>query len=94
MNFYLLTYHVVDDYVGRRAQFRQEHLRLAREANDRGELILGGALTDPTDRAVLVFRCSYRSIVEQFVANDPYVKHGLVPRWEIRNWAVVIGTHQ
>jgi uncharacterized protein YciI len=91
MNYYLLIYHVVGDYVARRAQFRDEHLRLARESHERGELILGGALTDPTDQAVLVFRSPDRSVVENFVANDPYVKHGLVPRWEIRDWNVVIG---
>jgi uncharacterized protein YciI len=94
MNYYLLTYHVVDDYVARRAPFRDEHLRLARESHERGELILGGALTDPADQAILVFRSPDRSVVENFVANDPYVKHGLVPRWEIRNWNVVIGLPQ
>lgn len=94
MNYYLLIYHVVDDYVTRRAPFREEHLRLAREAHSRGELVIGGALTDPTDQAVLVFRSSDGSAVERFVANDPYVKNGLVPRWEIRNWNVVIGLPQ
>ena len=91
MNYYLLEYHVVDDYVARRAGFREEHLRLAREAHSRGELILGGALTDPADRVVLVFRSPDRKKVEEFVHNDPYVKNGLVPQWDIRPWNVVIG---
>jgi uncharacterized protein YciI len=30
-------------------------------------------------------------VVEEFVRNDPYVIHGLVTRWEVRAWAVVIG---
>lgn len=84
-------YYVVDDYVSRRAAFREEHLRLAREANQRGELILAGALSDPTDRALLVFRAPDSSVVENFVRNDPYVTNGLVTRWEVRSWAVVIG---
>lgn len=91
MNYYLLVYHVVDEYVARRAKFREEHLRLAREAHSRGELILGGALADPTDQAVLVFSSPDRGVVEEFVRNDPYVKNGLVTRWEIRSWNVVIG---
>jgi uncharacterized protein YciI len=91
MNYYALIYHVVDDYVARRAAYREAHLQLGREANRRGELILGGALNDPVDRALLVFRVPDRSIVEEFVRNDPYVKNGLVIRWEIRPWAVVIG---
>ncbi|MBM4325512.1 MAG: hypothetical protein FJ115_18340 [Deltaproteobacteria bacterium] len=70
---------------------RDAHLRLGREANRRGELILGGALSDPVDKALLVFRVPDRSVVEEFVQNDPYVKNGLVIRWEIRPWVVVIG---
>jgi uncharacterized protein len=90
MNYYLLIYHVVDDYVARRTPYREEHLRLAIEARDRGELILGGALADPADKAVLVFRSPDKTVIEDFIRNDPYVRFGLVPRWEIRSWNVVI----
>jgi uncharacterized protein YciI len=91
MNYYLLFYHVVEDYVSRRSAFREEHLRMAWEAHRRGELLLGGALTDPADQALLVFRARERSVVEDFARNDPYVIQGLVTRWEVRSWAVVIG---
>jgi len=91
MNFYALFYYVVEDYVSRRAAYRDEHLRLAKEAQNRGELLLAGALTDPLDRALFVFRAADKSAVEDFVRNDPYIIHGLVTRWEIRPWAVVIG---
>jgi uncharacterized protein YciI len=91
MNYYVLIYHVAEDYVSRRIPYREEHLRLAREAHSRGELILGGALADPADKALLVFRASDKATVEQFVRNDPYVSHGLIARWEIRTWSVVIG---
>jgi uncharacterized protein len=91
MNYYLLIYHVVDDYVLRRAPYREEHIQLARDAYARGELILGGALADPVDQAILVFRSPDKSAIEEFVGNDPYVKNGLVRRWEIRLWSVVIG---
>jgi uncharacterized protein YciI len=91
MNYFALFYDVVDNFVSRRSAFREEHLRLAREAFRRGELLLGGALTDPADRALLVFRTAERSTVEAFARNDPYVVGGLVTRWEVRPWAVVIG---
>ena len=91
MKYYALFYYVIDDYVSRRAPYRDAHLRLAWEANRRGELLLAGALSDPVDRALLVFRVPDRSVVEEFVRNDPYVKNGLVIRWEIRPWTVVIG---
>lgn len=75
----------------RRSPYREEHLRLGREAHRRGELVLAGALSDPADRALLVFRAPKRSVVEDFVRNDPYVINGLVTRWEVRPWTVVIG---
>jgi uncharacterized protein YciI len=93
MNFYALFYELVPDYLSRRAAFRDEHLRLAREAHARGELLLGGAFADPADRALLVFRSSDAATAESFARNDPYVLNGLVARWEVRPWTVVIGNH-
>ena len=91
MNYYLLSYDLVDDYITRRAPLRDQHLRLAREAHARGEIILAGAFTDPADAAALVFRAPEQSVVEDFVRNDPYVINGLVKHWKIRLWNVVIG---
>jgi uncharacterized protein YciI len=92
MPYYALSYELVEDYLSRRGQFRDEHLRLAQEAHRRGELLLAGAFADPPDRALLVFRVPSPAVVEDFVRHDPYVTHGLVRRWEVRSWTVVIGT--
>jgi uncharacterized protein YciI len=92
MNYYAVFYEVVPDFLARRSAWREEHLRLATQAHHRGELLLAGALSDPADGALLVFRAADRSIVEQFARNDPYVTAGLVTRWEVRSWAVVIGS--
>jgi uncharacterized protein YciI len=91
MSYFALFYHVPDDFISRRAAYREEHLRLVREAHRRGELLLAGALTDPVDRALLVFRAADRSTVEAFARADPYVTSGLVTRWEVRSWTVVVG---
>ena len=91
MGYHLLEYALVDDYLARRASFRDEHLALARDAQSRGDLVLAGALADPPDRAVLVWRTDDRSVIERFVDSDPYVRHGLVTSWTIRPWTVVIG---
>ena len=90
MKYFALIYYLVEDYLSRRTTYRPQHFQLARAAVDRGELLLAGALTDPTDRALLVFRTADRSTVEEFARNDPYVTNGLVARWEVRPWAVVI----
>jgi uncharacterized protein len=86
-----LLYDVVDDYLERRGEFRDEHLGLARAAADRGELLLGGAWADPADGALLVWKTDDRGVVESFVQADPYVRNGLVARWRIREWTVVVG---
>jgi uncharacterized protein YciI len=91
-NYYALFYdELVDDFVNRRAPFREEHLRFARESHDRGEIQLAGALADPADGAVLIFCVESAAAVEEFVNNDPYVKNGLVKKWHVRKWSVVVG---
>lgn len=91
MNYYALIYHLANDYMERRTKFREEHLKLAKELNEKGEMILAGAFSDPPDKALLIFRVADKSIIEDFVKNDPYVKNGLIAKWEIRPWTVVIG---
>ena len=88
---WLLLYDLVDDYLDRRAPLRPEHLGLAEAAHERGELVMAGALADPPDRAVLVFRGDDPSAAEAFAAADPFVREGLVRSWEVRAWTVVIG---
>ena len=88
--YLVLEYALAEDYVERRAALREEHLALARAAHERGELLLAGALPDPYDRALLVWTAP-REVVEEFVAADPYVRHGLVTGWTIRDWNVVVG---
>jgi len=91
MNYYALIYEVMDDYEARRATFREHHLRAAREARERGELVLAGAFAEPVDRALLVFRTAEKNKVEDFARKDPYVVNGLVKKWEVRPWKVVVG---
>lgn len=91
MTYYLLLYEVVDDYVARRAGLREAHLRLARAAHERGELLLGGAFADPVDGAALLFTTEDRAVVERFAREDPYVREGLVTTWSIHRWNVVVG---
>jgi len=88
---YLLIYDLAPDYLERRGEFRNEHLKLAWDASARGELVLGGALADPVDNAVLLFKGDSPATAERFVAADPYVKNGLVARWRVRPWTTVVG---
>ncbi len=88
---FLLFYEVSEDYLERRVQFRAEHLALAWEFADRGKLLLGGAIAEPVDQAVLLFRADSPAEVEEFVLRDPYVTNGLVKNWRVREWKTVAG---
>jgi len=87
---YLLFYDVVDGYAERRVPFRQVHLAHATASIERGELVLGGALVDPLDQAIILF--TTRDAAEAFAAADPYVLNGLVKAWRVRQWNTVVGT--
>jgi uncharacterized protein len=88
---YLLFYELVDDYLTRRGEFRREHLAQGWQAVEGGELVLGGALTEPADKAVLLFKGNSPEVAEKFARTDPYVLHGLVKRWYVREWTTVVG---
>lgn len=88
---FLLIYDVSPDYLARRGEYRNEHLRLAWDAHARGELLLGGALADPADGAVLLFQGETGEAAERFANSDPYVANGLVQRWRVRPWTTVVG---
>ncbi len=88
---YLLFYDVVDNYPAARAPYRAAHIAYARAAVARGELVLGGAYNNPPDGSVLLFRGSSPAVAETFAAGDPYVTHGVVTRWRVREWNTVVG---
>ena len=90
--YYLLEYAYVPDVVERRGPHRPGHLDLIRQAAERGEIVLAGALADPVDRGLFVWLVDDASRVEAFVAADPYVANGLVQSWAVRPWTVVAGT--
>jgi uncharacterized protein len=88
---YLLFYEVADDCLSRRAEFRDAHLEKAWTASERGELVLGGALANPVDGAVLLFKGDSPEVAENFAKADPYVISGVVKRWHVRPWTTVAG---
>jgi uncharacterized protein YciI len=88
---YLLFYNVVDNYTELRKPYPAEHFAYAMRSYERGELAIAGALADPVDGAVFVFRGSAPEIAEEFARNDPYIRNGLVTSWRVRQWTTVLG---
>lgn len=91
MKHFLLFYDAGPDYAEKRAPHRAAHLEHARAAAARGDLLIGGALTDPTDASVLLFQGEGPEAAIAFAQADPYVLHGVVTAWRVREWASVVG---
>ena len=91
MKHFLLFYDGAPDYLARRPQYRDAHLKHAWAAAGRGEIVAAGALAAPVDGAVLMFAGEDKSVAEEFARADPYVLNGLVARWHVREWTTVVG---
>ena len=89
MPHYLLSYELSPDYLDRRPDFREAHLALAWQAADAGALLLGGAVGDPVESALLLFRDA--DAAAAFAEADPYVREGLVRAWRVTPWTTVVG---
>lgn len=89
--YYILFYKTVENYVEKRASYRAAHLEHAKGFQKEGCLVMAGALAEPADGAVLIFKGDSPEVARRFALNDPYVKNGLITEWEVREWTVVIG---
>ena len=94
MKYFALLYEVVENYAERRIPYREQHLKMVRGAYERGHIVLAGALGDPPDGALLIFRAEDAAIAQDFARADPYVTQGLVTRWKVKPWNVVVGGAQ
>jgi uncharacterized protein len=88
---YLLLYDTAPDYLVRRGDHRAGHLELAWAAAERGELVLGGAVGDPVESAMLLFSGDSPDAASAFARADPYVLNGLVTSWRVVPWSTVAG---
>lgn len=57
---FLLFYEVTPDYLVRRGEYRAEHLALAWQFADRGELLLGGRSATPSTARSCSFAATRR----------------------------------
>ncbi len=89
MAHWLLCYALAPEYLARRPEFRAMHLALAWAAAGRGELLLGGAVGDPPESALLLF--TDPDAARRFAEADPYVAEGLIAHWSVKPWATVVG---
>ena len=86
----LLRYEYVEDIVERRVPHREGHLALLRRWRDEGRLVMGGGVGDPIHSGVIVLRGDVPAIAQELVDADPYSAAGLIVRWSVEPYAVVV----
>jgi uncharacterized protein YciI len=82
---YVVTYDAADDVRAKAAEHYPAHWARAREFHAAGRLLMIGIFADPQrDGAMGIFPT--REAAEEFVREDPFVLHGVVSAWHMREW--------
>jgi uncharacterized protein YciI len=86
---YVLLYEAVEGFTTKVPEHLEAHRALWRQYQSAGTLLLIGPFTDaPYGGAMGVF--TTRIAAESFASADPFVRHGIVARWTIREWNEVL----
>ncbi len=80
---YVLLYEATDDFRSKVALHLEAHRGLWKQFHSAGQLLMIGPFTGEGG-AMGVF--TTRDAAEKFVQADPFVAHGVVARWTVREW--------
>jgi uncharacterized protein YciI len=64
------------------------HVARLKEFHERGVLLMAGPFSNPAEGAMGLF--TNREAAEEFIKGDPFVMHGVVSRWSLREWNEVL----
>ena len=91
----LLFYEKVEGFEALQAPLADAHRRHVMQVASQGAMMLAGSLGSPDDGAALIlFEADSPSAVEAFANTDPYVIGGVVRRWMVRPWDLVVGAER
>ena len=86
---YVLFYESADDVLSKAPEHFPAHSERVDEFHATGTLLMVGTFGDPQKEGSMAIFTS-REAAEEFVAGDPFVEHGVVRAWEIREWDEVL----
>jgi uncharacterized protein YciI len=92
---WLVTAHDGDDpeAPARRQAARSEHLAFIGPMVERGEVLLGGAILDEAGTMIgssVVVEFADRAALDAWLESDPYVKHGVWRRIDVKPFRVAV----
>lgn len=85
---YVVFYESAPDFLEKVPLYIDAHRARWRDFHRRGLLLMVGPLTDVPGEAMGVF--TTREAAEEFIQDDPFVLHGVVAKWRIREWNEVL----
>jgi uncharacterized protein YciI len=80
---YVVSYESAEDVRAKAPIHFPAHRARWQEFRDRGELVMIGTFSDLSG-AMGIF--TTREAAEEFVKGDPFVLHGVVRSWQIKEW--------
>jgi uncharacterized protein len=86
---YVLFYESADDVLTRAPVHFAAHNARLQEFHSRGDILMVGTFGDPQEQGSMAIFPT-RAAAEAFVDGDPFVREGVVRRWEIRDWNEVL----
>jgi hypothetical protein len=85
---HVLTYELAEGAQALAVQHFPAHRARLDEFHQRGVLLLVGTFADEPVGAMAVF--TTREAVEEFMADDPFLRHGVVGGHRVREWDEVL----
>ena len=82
---YVLFYESADDVLEKAPLHYEAHAARGQAFHEQGSLLMYGPFGDPQREGSMAVFAS-RKAAEEFVKGDPFVLHGVVRGWEIREW--------
>jgi uncharacterized protein YciI len=87
---YVLFYDLADGAQALAQEHHPAHRARLDAFHERGLLLMVGTFTDLPLGAMAVF--TSRGAVEEFMADDPFVRHGVVAEPRVREWNEVLAS--
>jgi uncharacterized protein len=86
---YVLLYESADDVLTTAPLHFAAHRAWLDKFHARGEILMVGTFGDPVGQGSMSIFPT-REAAQAFVDGDPFVREGVVARWEIRDWNEVL----
>jgi uncharacterized protein YciI len=86
---YVVFYESGPDVLTLAPQHFPAHQARLRDFHERGELLMVGTFGDPVAEGSMAIFAT-REGAEEFVEEDPFVLHGVVRSWTLREWNEIL----